>query len=517
MKRCEGILDGVRILDLSRMLSGPYATMMLADHGAEVIKIEEKNGDSSRRSGPFRQDDKNQEWAGYFVSLNRQKKSVCLNLKNEKDKQFFKDLVKNVDILLENFRPGVMERLGLSFYDLKQINPQLVYGSITGFGLKEFGESPYSNWPSYDVVAQAMGGLISLTGFDTKNVVKVGPGVADIFSGALMSFGLLAALTKAKETGEAQLVEVSMYDAIVSMCERAIYQFDITAKIPKPDGNGHPLLAPFGIYKALDGFIAIGIVEDSYWHILKKIISDKELLNDKKYGTISLRAKNRHSLNNNLSRWTIKHKKSDLMKILGGKIPFGPVNNAYEIFNDFHTQRRETVLEIDHIHSSKKPWKVAANPVRFLGYKLKLARPPMLGEHNSYYFSKQKEHKRSVNIRTKIYQPKSYFCFIKFQDINKKNYLISCNSFNWLHRKSSYLVCLIDNFYKNIPALKIGKKINIMFVEKRNSDRIKYFEYLTTLSNFDDKELEDSESLIGTNTKIEKFAEELMLASKIKN
>ena len=513
MKRSTGILDGIRILDLSRMLSGPYATMMLADHGAEVIKIEEKNGDSSRRSGPFRKDDKNQEWAGYFVSLNRQKKSICLDLKNEIDKEFFKNLVKNVDILLENFRPGVMQRLGLSFYELKKLNPQLVYGSITGFGLKEFGESPYSNWPSYDVVAQAMGGLISLTGFDEKNVVKVGPGVADIFSGALMSFGLLAALTKAKKTGVGQLVEVSMYDAIVSMCERAIYQFDLTNNIPKPDGNGHPLLAPFGIYKALDGFIAIGIVEDTYWHILKKIISDKDLLNDKKYGTISLRAKNRHSLNESLNKWTITYKKSDLIKMLGGKIPFGPVNNAYEIFNDVHTQKRETVVEIDHFQPGKKPWRVAANPVKFLGYKFKLARPPMLGEHNSYYFSKQKEHNEDITIQSKIYSSGSYSCFINFVGVSEQKYLIACNSFKWLEGKSFYLICLIDSFQKDLLDTLIDKEIKFVFVEKNNSERIKH---LSTSPNSIDKNIGESDTFIGAHVKIQEFEKELMLSAKIK-
>ncbi len=514
MKSSKGILDGVRILDLSRMLSGPYATMMLADHGAEVIKIEEKNGDSSRRSGPFRKEDKNQEWAGYFVSLNRQKKSVCLDLKKEIDREFFKDLVKNVDILVENFRPGVMERLGLSFYDLKKLNPRLVYGSITGFGLQEFGESPYSNWPSYDVVAQAMGGLISLTGFDTKNVVKVGPGVADIFSGALMSFGLLAALTKTKKTGKGQLVEVSMYDAIVSMCERAIYQFDITKKIPEPDGNGHPLLAPFGIYKALDGFIAIGIVEDTYWEILKKIIADKELLNDKKYGTISLRAKNRHSLNDTLNKWTVKHKKSALIKMLGGKIPFGPVNNAYEIFNDLHIQKRETVVEIDHFQPGKKPWKVAANPVRFQGYQLKLARPPMLGEHNKHYLSKQRKQNIGINIEPKMYSSEYYYCFLCYVGVGKKKYLIACNSFKWLDGKSFYLICLINSFHQDALKTLRTEKIEFLFVERGNSERVKY---LTKLPHFNDHDIGETDTLTGSHIKIQNFEKELMLISRIKS
>ena len=272
-----GILQGIRVLDLSRMLSGPYATMLLADHGAEVIKIESSEGDTSRRSGPFNESDKKKEWSGYFVSLNRNKKSIHLNLKNEVDLVFLKKLIEKSDVLVENFRPGVMKRLGLSFDEVSKINSRIVYGSISGFGSEVFGESPYKNWPSYDVVAQAMGGLISLTGYDERTPLKVGPGIADIFSGSLLSFGLLASILKSRTSGQAQYVEVAMYDAIVSMCERAVYQYDFNKVIPKPEGNGHPLLAPFGIYNAKDGFVAIGIVEDTYWNVLKKIIGSETL------------------------------------------------------------------------------------------------------------------------------------------------------------------------------------------------------------------------------------------------
>ena len=178
-----GILKGIRVLDLSRMLSGPYATMLLADHGAEVIKIESAEGDTSRRSGPFEKKDVKGDWSGYFISLNRNKKSISLNLKNRDDIVFLKKLIKKSDVLVENFRPGVMKRLGLSFDEVSKINPRIVYGSINGFGSEIFGESPYKNWPSYDVVAQAMGGLISLTGYNEETPLKVGPGIADIFSG----------------------------------------------------------------------------------------------------------------------------------------------------------------------------------------------------------------------------------------------------------------------------------------------------------------------------------------------
>ena len=208
MKR-KGILSGIRVIDLTRMLSGPYCTMVLADHGAEVIKIEDFSGDSSRRSGPFRKDDTMKQWAGYFVSLNRSKKSVVLDLKTPQGKKAFLNLVKSTSILIENFRPGVMERLGLSYEILKKVNPKLVYGAIRGFGDPRTGSSPYQDWPSYDVVAQAMGGAISLTGSDKENCTKIGPGVGDIFSGLMMSFGVITALREVEQTGIGQFVDVS--------------------------------------------------------------------------------------------------------------------------------------------------------------------------------------------------------------------------------------------------------------------------------------------------------------------
>ena len=182
------ILKGLRVLDLSRMLSGPYCTMHLADHGAEVIKIEGSSGDTSRGNGPFRDDDPSQDWAGYFVSLNRGKKSVRLDLKSESGKASFRKLAATADVIVENFRPGVMERLGLAYETLAAENPKLVYAAIRGFGDPRTGASPYSDWPSYDVVAQAMGGLMAMTGPDDATPTKTGPGVGDIFAGMMMAF-----------------------------------------------------------------------------------------------------------------------------------------------------------------------------------------------------------------------------------------------------------------------------------------------------------------------------------------
>ena len=278
----NGILAGIKVLDLTRMLSGPYCTMLLADNGAEVLKIEDVRGDTSRHSGPFRTDDVEKIWSGYFVSLNRNKKSIVLNLKDEVDKNKFECLVGTADVVVENFRPGVMERLGLGYEKLIQINPRLVYGAIRGFGDKRSGGSPYLDWPSYDVVAQAMGGPIGLTGPDKDTPLKIGPGIGDIFSGVMLSFGLMAALRYSEKTGQGQFVDLSMFDAMISLCERAVYQYDFTNKIPRPVGNFHPFIAPFGIFPTIDGSIALAVVENHFWIELATRLGRPEFINKKK-------------------------------------------------------------------------------------------------------------------------------------------------------------------------------------------------------------------------------------------
>lgn len=381
-----GILAGVRVLDFSRMLSGPYCTMMLADHGAEVIKIESPDGDTSRSNGPYRDDDPERQWAGYFVSLNRSKKSIVLDLKSAKGRDAALKLVKDADILLENFRPGVMERLGLGYDDVAEINPKLVYASISGFGSPRNGESPYVKWPSYDVVAQAMGGLMSITGPDASTPMKAGPGVGDIFTGMMMAFAILAALRHAERSGEGQFIDVAMYDAMVSLCERIIYQQDIEAVSPVPTGNGHPLLAPFGLFPAADGFISIGVVDDAFWHALTIAMDMPGLSADERFSDKARRRENAALVNEIVKGWTNRFTKAELATKLGGKLPFGPVNSARDIMEDRHIAVRGMIAELAHPIPGAKPWKVAANPVQFSKTPAPSLKPaPVLGGDNSRY------------------------------------------------------------------------------------------------------------------------------------
>ncbi len=378
----SGILSGLRVLDLSRMLSGPYCTMMLADHGAEVIKIEGLRGDTSRNNGPFRADDPDHDWAGYFVSLNRGKKSVQLDLKSPEGTAAFLKLAAEADVVVENFRPGVMDRLGLSYETLSGVNPRMVYAAIRGFGDPRTGESPYANWPSYDVVAQAMGGLMSVTGPDPETPTKVGPGIGDVFAGMMMAFGIMAALREAEATGKGQFVDVAMYDAMISLCERAVYLHDMTGAVPGPEGNSHPLLAPFGLFPANDGSVALGIVDDAFWRKLTEIMGLPALGTDPRYATRSARAENADVVNETVSNWTSQHSKASLTKLLGGHVPFGPLNTIKDIFADPHVAARKMLAQVSHPEPGYEPWTVAANPLRFAGQEPhKLTSPPKLGEH----------------------------------------------------------------------------------------------------------------------------------------
>ncbi|MEE2774643.1 MAG: CoA transferase [Pseudomonadota bacterium] len=384
----RGILKGIRVIDLTRMLSGPYCTMVLADHGAEVIKIEDDKGDTSRFNGPYKKYDKCKEWAGYFVSLNRNKKSIQIDLKSKSGIENFRLLVRSADVLVENFRPGVMEKLGLSFEELHKLNPRLVYGAIRGFGDPRSGKSPYNDWPSYDVVAQAMGGLISLTGPDPNTLTKVGPGIGDIFTGLYLSFGIIAALREAESSGLGQFIDVSMYDSMISLCERAVYQYDFEGRIPTASGNSHPFLAPFGIFAAKDGKVAIGVVEDSFWKSLVRAIGSPEYEDHSDFSTIMARKKNILKVNNLVETWTSRYHKSELVEKLGGKVPFGPVNNVQDIFNDPHTKCREMIERIEDPYKDNESWCVAANPVNFSrSKKIALKTPPRLGEHTAMYLN----------------------------------------------------------------------------------------------------------------------------------
>jgi crotonobetainyl-CoA:carnitine CoA-transferase CaiB-like acyl-CoA transferase len=374
-----GALSDIRIIDLTQMLAGPYGTMVLADHGAEVIKIEGLDGDVTRSAGPYRDGDNVQALGGYFQSVDRNKRSVCLDLKTEEGKRIFKDLVKTADAVTENFRAGVMDRLGLSYETLREINPRLVYGALRGFGDRRTGHSPYQDWPAYDVVAQAMGGVMAITGPDAAAPTKVGPGIGDIVPGIMLGFGVLAAIHHARRTGVGQFVDVSMVDAVLAVCERMVWQHSVQGLRPGPEGNHHPFLCPFGMFAAADGFVTIAAHQDEFFEVLAAGIDASDLLANPDFNTRIGRTRNRHRLIAELNAQTARFSKAQLIERLAGKIPFGPVMDIAEIVADPHFAAREMIVDVEQPGGA--PIQIAGVPIKMTetpGGVMR--RSPLLGE-----------------------------------------------------------------------------------------------------------------------------------------
>ncbi|MGS0897347.1 CaiB/BaiF CoA transferase family protein [Burkholderia stagnalis] len=378
-----GALDGVRVIDFTQMLAGPFCTQLLADQGAEVIKIEPPDGEESRKSGPFRPEDKLRSFGGYFASVNRNKRSICLNLKDPEALDVALRLIDTADVVVENYRAGVMDRLGLSYERLHERNPKLVYAAIRGFGDPRTGESPYTDWPAYDVVAQAMGGLMQINGPNRDTPLKVGPGVGDLYPATLCAFGISSALLRAARTGQGQFVDVSMVDAVLALCERTVHQYFFQDLIPYPEGNQHPLLSPFGLLRAKDGFVTLAAPYDSWWAKVCNLIGRPDLITDPRSATAEARTANRAFVYEQLELITSAHTKQELTELLGGNVPFGPVNNIQEIARDPHFAVREMIVPVDHPGLEERV-SIAGIPIKMTETPGCIARrAPMVGEHTN--------------------------------------------------------------------------------------------------------------------------------------
>jgi crotonobetainyl-CoA:carnitine CoA-transferase CaiB-like acyl-CoA transferase len=376
-----GTLEGIRVIDLTQMLAGPYCTQMLADQGADVIKIEPPQGDSSRKLGPYRPDDESRMVGGYFASVNRNKKSIVIDLKAEEGRALLRRLVRNADVVVENYRARVMDRLGLSYESLREDNPALVYAAIRGFGDPRTGESPYVDWPAFDVVAQAMGGLMGITGPDASTPIKVGPGLGDIVPGAFAATGILAALVRAKMTGRGQFVDICMVDVVLAVCERIVHQNSYAGVVPRPEGNQHPILTPFGVFPASDGFVSIGAPTDEWWQKICHLIGREDVLADETLSTNALRTKNRERVFAIVEAFTRTRTKKQLLEIFGGKIPFGPVYDIADIVQDPHFAARSMIVETRD-PGAAAPVKLAGVPIKFTETPGQIwSAPPLPGEH----------------------------------------------------------------------------------------------------------------------------------------
>lgn len=377
----QGSLKGLRILDLTHALAGPFCSQMLADHGADVIKVEPLEGDFFRKMGPFRSDDKDKFFGGLFQSCNRNKRSIALNLKSAEGREALLELVKNADGLVENYRAGVLNKMGIGYEDLKKVNPKLVYTSIRGFGDSIGGESPYKDWPAFDIVAQAMGGWMGVTGEDADHPVKVGGGAGDTVSGLFAAFGTVSALLHAKNTGFGQYVDVAMTDSILALSEIVVSQFSYRGVSASPVGNAIPGLAPFGTIKVKDGVIAIAAPHDPQFHLLCDLLGCPELKTMPEYLNEGLRWENHKALNVEIEKFTVQKTKAELKALFGGKVPFSPIYTGAEIFADEHFAARNMLPTVEH-PGTVEPTAVPGVPVKMsLTPGNVRTRAPLLGEH----------------------------------------------------------------------------------------------------------------------------------------
>lgn len=365
-------LSGIKVIDLTRILSGPFATMTLADLGADVIKIETPAGDDTRQWGPpFIEGE-----SAYYLSVNRNKKSIVLNLKEEKGKEVFYKLVKDADVVVENFRPGTLKRLGADYDTLKEINPGIILASISGFGQT----GPYAQKPGYDVLAQGMGGLMSVTGEPGRPPVKAGFSIADIGTGMWAIIGILAALRERDRSGKGQWIDVSLLDTIISWQAYFAGNYFATEEDPEPLGGAHPNIVPYQVFEASDGYFILAVGNDQLWQKCIDAIND-DVLRDEKYATNPGRVKHREELvkllNDKFKEKTVRDWVAIFEEV---KIPVGPINKLSDILNDPHVKEREMVVEKDH---------PVIGQLKMLGIPVKLSRtpgeiktvPPALGEH----------------------------------------------------------------------------------------------------------------------------------------
>jgi len=373
-------LEGIRVLDFSRLIAGPYCTMLLGDMGAEVIKVEQPGkGDDSRAFGPpFINGE-----SVYFFSFNRNKKSITINLKTEEGKDIIRELIKKSDILVENFRPGYMEKIGFGFDDVHKLNPGLIYTSVSGYG----HTGPDKFRPGYDVVAQGMGGLMSLTGDPDGPPYKVGTSLADIM-GAIYAFqGTLLALIARQRDGKGQRVDVSLLDGQVSLLTYQAGIYFSTGKSPTRKGNQHPTISPYETFKASDEYINIGVGNDKFWHVFCELVSLKDIEYDQRFATNPKRVENRDELFPIIQKIIQEKTAEEWLKLFDEHgIPSGPILSVDKVLTHPQVLARDMVVEIPHRKAGNI--KLTGIPVKLSDTpgSVKLP-PPLLGEHNEEIFT----------------------------------------------------------------------------------------------------------------------------------
>ncbi len=370
----DGPLKNLLVVDLTRVLVGPYCTMILSDLGARVIKIEAPEiGDDSRGFGPFIDD-----YSAYFMSLNRGKESIALNLKNEDDKKVFEKILAKADILVENFKPGTLEKWGFGWNEVSKKYPKLIYASASGFGQT----GPLKELPAYDMVVQGMGGLMSVTGHPNSEPTRVGTSIGDITAGLFTAIGINAALYDRQKTGKGTFIDVSMLDCQIAILENAIARYLSKNEIPEPMGSRHPSIAPFEAFKTKDSFLIIAAGNDKLFKSLCEVLEIPNIATDEMYKTNSLRSQNIDKLKLIIED-KLQHKNTDeWIKVMENlKIPCGPIFNIKQAVENPQIKERNMIVK--SFHKKIGEFKSAGNPIKMSTYKDEKTRGdiPDLDEH----------------------------------------------------------------------------------------------------------------------------------------
>lgn len=367
-------LQNIRVLDLSRVLAGPYCTMVLSDLGADIIKVEPPEGDETRGWGP--------PFAGgesaYYLCVNRNKRSMVVNLKTDEGCEILRNLAIQSDVLVENFRPGTLKKFGLDFETLHALNPKLVYCSISGFGQT----GSLRDMPGYDFMIQAMGGIMSVTGEPEGEPMKVGVAVADLFAGQNAVISILAALQARTFTGKGQYIDIALFDSQLGWLANVASNFLISGKNPKRYGNAHANIVPYQSFQASDGWLVVAVGNDKQFEAFCRVMGKPEFSSDERFSTNAARVQNRETLTPLLKPIFMEKTVGEWLALIGDQFPCGPINNLEQVFAMPHVKEREMLVQMEHptigaLPLVGSPIKMGETPVE---YRLP---PPLMGQHTN--------------------------------------------------------------------------------------------------------------------------------------
>jgi len=376
-----GPLHGILVVDLTRVLAGPFAALMLNELGARIIKVEPPRvGDDSRHVGPFVKTPDGRTKSGYFMSVNRAKESIALDLKTDGDRKIFEALLERADVLIENYRGGTMEKLGYGYAQLKDKYPSLIYCGVSGFG----HTGPYATRPAYDMVVQAMGGVMSLTGHPDSQPTRVGTSMGDLGAGLFATIGIVTALYDRKSTGKGQKVDISMLDSQVALLENAISRYVANGQVPGPLGSRHPSIAPFAVFATRDGHIAIAAGNNELFARMCTVLGREDMARDVRFATNPKRMENHEALHQEMEMaLSGRTSKEWLAALDAAGVPNGPLNNVADVMRDPQVLHRNMIIKT--LDPDLGPIRMQGNPVKLSAHEDPKTRAaaPELDQHRA--------------------------------------------------------------------------------------------------------------------------------------